>query len=147
MNKYHEEDLKIFKNKDIEYYTFILTCWMSSRLIQNDPVTIVELYQVVEHAEERSQDCYVYLSGHHIPLPLDKLRDSADAAVLVVEDLIWRKSNLNLGQFCSNGFDREGFNREGRSVIPFAARFILQQKAKQIEEYKKALEKAFEASQ
>jgi hypothetical protein len=146
MTRYHEEDLKIFRNKGIEYYTFVLTSWMSDRAANNEPVTLVELFTVVGHAEERNQNCYVRLHGHYILIPLDKLRDSANAATLVSQDLEWRLINLKWGQFCSNGFDRMGFNREGRSIIPFATRHTLEVKAKALEDSKKALEKAFQAS-
>jgi hypothetical protein len=142
---YHPEDLKIFRNKGIEYYTFVISTWMSFRAAQNEPVALTELFTVVEHAEERNQDCYVQLYGQYIQIPLEKLRLSAEAAELVNEDLEWRLTNLKWGQFCSNGFDRLGFNRDGRSIIPFAASYVLEAKAKALEDTKLALEKAFQS--
>jgi hypothetical protein len=146
MHGYHKEDLKIFRNKGIEYYTFVLFSWISDRAVHNEPVTPDELFTVVSHAEERNQDCYVQLHGHYILIPLDKFRDSANAATLVAQDLEWRLINLKWGQFCVNGFDRLGFNREGRSVIPFATRHTLEAKTKALEDSKKALEKAFQST-
>jgi hypothetical protein len=83
------------------------------------------------------------LHGQYIQIPLEKLRLSAEAAEVVDEDLEWRLTNLKWGQFCSNGFDRLGFNREGRSIIPFAASYVLEAKAKVLEDTRLALEKAF----
>jgi hypothetical protein len=140
---YHPEDLKIFRNKGIEYYTYILSTWLSLRAAQNEPVSLTELFAVVRCAEERNQDCYLLLHGQYIQIPLEKLRLSAEAAKLVDEDLEWRLTSLKWGQFCTNGFDRLGFNRDGRSIIPFAARYVLEAKAKALSDTRLALEKAF----
>jgi hypothetical protein len=145
-NLFHRKDLELFKTKGVEYYTFILISWMTNRALNKEPVTEKELYTIVKHAEDQSQDCFVMLHGHTILIPLDKLRDSANAAVLTAQDYAWRQETLRPGQYCPNGFNREGFNREGLSLIPLIVQFTLQEKAKHLDSAKQALERSFQAS-